>query len=86
MKKVFKNFLERWKAETPKVAKKIRNISFTLAGSLPAAWVMTVNIPQSNLPAWCGTTVAIATFFFAMIGGYAGTRRIDNNNSNESIN
>jgi len=76
MKKIIeliKDLPRQWKAETPKVAKRIRNIAAILTTAIPIAYggVSVLNI---DMPQWFGVTVGVATFVFGLITAAAGTK------------
>lgn len=76
MKKVIafiKDLPRQWRAETPKIAKWIRNIAAIITAVVPTAWVtfQTMNI---TLPDWFTTHVGYITLASLIITGIAGTK------------
>jgi len=68
-----KDLPRQWKAETPKVAKLIRNACGILGSSISSAYgyVVILNI---DMPSWFGTAVGISVFICFLIFGAAGTK------------
>jgi hypothetical protein len=44
--KIIKTLQAKWKAETPDVAKKVRNIAGTITAALPTAWGIVSSMPK----------------------------------------
>ena len=73
IKEFFKEIVRQWKAETPKVAKWIRNISGIITAVVPSAW-MTFNVMGILMPYWFSQNVGYITLAALLITGFAGTK------------
>jgi hypothetical protein len=76
MKKRFKEFIRRWRADTPRRARMIRNAAISLSTLVPSAWGGACALPGITLPTWVGYVVFGFTFLALLVGGVAGTREI----------
>jgi hypothetical protein len=68
-----KDLPRQWKAETPKLAKWIRNIAATIATVVPGAW-LTFQGMGIMLPDWFVNHVGYITLAALVITGIAGTK------------
>lgn len=68
-----KDLPRQWKAETPKMAKWIRNIAGTIAAVVPGAW-LTFQGMGITLPDWFVNHVGYITLAALVITGIAGTK------------
>lgn len=68
-----KSIIRQWKAETPKVAKWIRNISASLSAGLPSLW-LTLKATDANIPIWFSDSIEYIVFITAIITLIAGTK------------
>ena len=68
-----KNIIEQWKGETPKMAKRIRNICATIAISFPSIWItfQTMNIALPNM---VSQIIGYVTLISLIVTGIAGTK------------
>jgi len=73
MKKIINELIRRWRADTPGLAKAIRNIAGTITAIVPTAWV-TFQGMGITLPEWFTNALGYITFASAIIAGIAGTR------------
>ncbi len=76
MKKIIafiKDLPRQWRADTPKVAKWVRNASATIAAVVPGAWLTFQNMGIS-LPEWFVNHVGYITLAALLITGVAGTK------------
>ncbi len=76
MKKIItfiKDLPRRWEAETPRVAKIIRNSAATIAAIVPGAW-LTFQGMGIALPSWFVNHVGYITLAALFITGFAGTK------------
>lgn len=77
-----KEFIRRWRANTPRRARMIRNTAITLSTLVPSAWGGACALPGITLPAWIGYIVFAITFVCLIIAGYAGQKEVkDDGNS-----
>ena len=63
----------QWRAETPIIAKRVRNASATIAAVVPGAW-MTFQGMGIPLPTWFVSHVGYITLIALIITGIAGTK------------
>lgn len=63
----------QWRAETPRMAKRIRNAAATIAAVVPGAW-LTFQGMGISLPAWFVNHVGYITLIALIITGAAGTK------------
>ena len=68
-----KDLPRQWKAETPKVAKWVRNSAATITAVVPTAWI-TFNTMGIMLPTWFVNNVGYITLISLIITGLAGTK------------
>ena len=68
-----KDLPRQWKAETPKIAKRIRNIAAVISTVVPAAW-LTFQGMGIILPEWFVNNVGYITLASLIITGVAGTK------------
>lgn len=76
MKKIIafiKDLPRQWRADTPKVAKWVRNASATIAAVVPGAW-LTFQGMGISLPEWFVNHVGYITLAALLITGVAGTK------------
>ena len=76
MRKIFdfiKDLPRQWKAETPKIAKRIRNVAAVISTVVPAAW-LTFQGMGIILPEWFVNNVGYITLASLIITGVAGTK------------
>ncbi len=68
-----KDIPRKWKSETPKVAKRIRNAAAVISAVVPAAWLtfQGMNIP---LPEFFTNSIGYVTFVSLLIMGVAGLK------------
>jgi hypothetical protein len=65
--------IRRWKAETPMVAKCVRNIAGTITVVVPVAWA-TFQGMNIELPAWFSHSVGYITLASLILTGAAGIK------------
>jgi|WetSurMetagenome_2_1015567.scaffolds.fasta_scaffold284361_3 hypothetical protein len=68
-----KDLPRQWKAETPKVAKWIRNVAGTLTVVLPTAWGV-LSATGIGMPDWFNHSIGYIILGSAVIAGVAGTK------------
>ena len=68
-----KDLPRQWKAETPRIAKWVRNSAATITAVVPTAWV-TFNTMGIMLPPWFVNNVGYITLVSLVITGLAGTK------------
>jgi hypothetical protein len=68
-----KDLPRQWRADTPKVAKWVRNASATIAAVVPGAW-LTFQGMGISLPEWFVNHVGYITLAALLITGVAGTK------------
>lgn len=68
-----KDLPRQWLADTPKVAKWVRNASATIAAVVPGAW-LTFQGMGISLPEWFVNHVGYITLAALLITGVAGTK------------
>ena len=76
MKKIIafiKDLPRQWKAETPKLAKWVRNVAATITAVVPTAW-LTFQGMGIILPEWFVNNVGYITLASLIITGLAGTK------------
>ena len=76
MKKIIdfiKDLPRQWKAETPKLAKWIRNVAAAITAVVPTAW-LTFQGMGITLPEWFVNHVGYITLISLIITGLAGTK------------
>ena len=76
MKKIIlfiKDLPRQWRAETPRIAKLIRNISAVIATAVPGAW-LTFQGMGITLPEWFVNHVGYITLASLIITAIAGTK------------
>ena len=76
MMRFFKKLQADWCAETPILAKRIRNISATLATALPFAY-SAFKATSIQIPVWFSYSVGIMIFICTLIAGISGIQRKD---------
>ena len=77
MKKIWLFLIDlprQWRAETPKIAKDIRNISGSLFVAIPGVWAVIQNMPNIIIPAWVNDCILYATIISGLITLIAGTK------------
>ena len=72
-----KDLPRQWKAETPRIAKWIRNISAVIAAAVPGAW-LTFQGMGITLPEWFVNHVGYITLASLIITAIAGTKEKKN--------
>jgi len=72
-----KDLPRQWKAETPKLAKWIRNAAATITAVVPTAW-LTFQGMGITLPGWFVNNVGYITLASLIITGLAGTKEKKN--------
>lgn len=70
-------FKEKWIADTPIIAKWIRNITGSISAAVPTAW-LTFQTMGIQLPEWFVNNVGYITLISLIITGIAGTREVKN--------
>lgn len=70
---MLKEFIRRWRADTPGLAKAIRNIAGTITAIVPTAW-LTFQGMGITLPSWFVNNIGYITFASLLITGYAGLK------------
>lgn len=70
---IFKDLKRQWDAETPLIAKRIRDIAAILTAVIPTAWG-TFKLMEISLPEWFNNCVGYITFASLLIVGIAGTK------------
>ena len=75
--KIINEIKERWNAETPKIAKIVRNIAATITVVLPSAWGIVMSMPKMLDVVSDSTTKIILyiTLISAIITGVAGIQK-----------
>lgn len=75
--KIIEKIKEQWNAETPKIAKIVRNAAATIAVVLPSAWGIVMAMPKMSDIVSDGTTniVLYVTLISAIITGIAGLQK-----------
>jgi len=73
MRKFLKELVRKWKAETPIVAKCIRNIAGALSVGIPTAW-LAVKALDAPIPTFLSDNVVIITFVSVLITAIAGLK------------
>ena len=73
IKEFFKDVVRQWKAETPKVAKWIRNIAGIITAIVPSSWAA-FTLMSIQMPDWFNHSVGFITFSALLITGIAGTK------------
>lgn len=68
-----KDLPRQWKAETPKIAKRIRNIAVVVSTVMPTAW-LTFQGMGISLPEWFTNNIGYLTLTSLVIVGIAGTK------------
>ena len=68
---IFKELKRRWKADTPEIAKKIRNAAGVISAIVPSAWIA-FSAMGIILPEWFTNHVGYITLLSLIITGYAG--------------
>lgn len=68
-----KDLPRQWKAETPRIAKWVRNYAATVTAVVPTAWI-TFNTMGIMLPVWFVNNVGYITLVSLVITGLAGTK------------
>ena len=74
--KWIKALKRKWKADTPLAAKRIRNVSYVIASSLPTGWAMAKGMNDIILPPWLGISVFVLVLICGTIGTWAGLKEI----------
>lgn len=72
-----KDLPRKWRAETPKLAKWIRNVAGVITAVVPTAW-MTFQGMGIILPYWFTQNVGYITFASLLIAGFAGIKEKKN--------
>ena len=77
IKKIAEKVKQQWNAETPKIAKIVRNAAATITVVLPSAWGIVMSMPKMNDMVSNGTTriVLYTTLISAIITGIAGLQK-----------
>lgn len=75
--KIINKIKEQWNAETPKIAKVVRNAAATIAVVLPSAWGIVMAMPKMSDIVSDSTTriVLYTTLISAIITGVAGLQK-----------
>lgn len=75
--KIIGKIKEQWDAETPKIAKIVRNAAATITIVLPSAWGIVMTMPKMSDAVSIGTTkiVLYVTLISAIITGIAGLQK-----------
>ena len=68
-----KDLPRQWRAETPKIAKRVRNIAAVLSAAIPGAW-LTFQEMGIALPGWVSDYIGYITLISLIITGIAGTK------------
>jgi len=72
--KIIKTLQTRWKAETPLMAKKIRNIAGVITAAMPTAWGIVGSMPKmmdvfpNGFTKWVGYITLIAAIITTIAG------------------
>lgn len=76
-KRIINWITQQWNAETPKIAKIIRNAAATIAVVLPSAWGIVMAMPKMSDIVSDSTTkiVLYVTLISAIITGIAGLQK-----------
>jgi len=74
--KYLRELKRRWKAETPIMAKKVRNTALLIASSLPTGWSIAKGMEDITLPNWVGIAVFIVVLVCGTIGAWAGLKEV----------
>lgn len=69
--------MARWRSETPKWAKRLRNTAATISAALPAAYA-SVSAMNIEIPSTYKYIIASLTFGSVLITAVAGTRETNN--------
>ena len=77
LKRIIEKVKQQWNAETPKIAKMVRNAAATIAIVLPSAWGIVMAMPKMSDIVSDGTTkiVLYVTLISAIIMGIAGLQK-----------
>ncbi len=75
--KIIEKIKKQWNAETPKIAKMVRNSAATITIVLPSAWGIVMAMPKMSDIVSDGTTklVLYVTLISAIITGIAGLQK-----------
>ena len=77
IEKIINWIIQQWNAETPKIAKIVRNAAATITIVLPSAWGIVMAMPKMSDIVSDGTTkiVLYVTLISAIITGIAGLQK-----------
>ena len=77
IEKIINWIIQQWNAETPKIAKMVRNASATITIVLPSAWGIVMAMPKMSDIVSDSTTriVLYTTLISAIITGIAGLQK-----------
>lgn len=77
IKRIINWITQQWNAETPKIAKIVRNAAVTITVVLPSAWGIVMAMPKMSDIVSDSTTkiVLYVTLFSAIITGIAGLQK-----------
>ena len=77
IEKIINWIIQQWNAETPKIAKIVRNASATITIVLPSAWGIVMAMPKMSDIVSDSTTriVLYTTLISAIITGIAGLQK-----------
>ena len=77
LKRIIEKVKQQWNAETPKIAKMVRNAAATITIVLPSAWGIVIAMPKMSDIVSDSTTriVLYTTLISAIIIGIAGLQK-----------
>lgn len=78
--KCIKTLVAKWRSETPRVAKRVRNAAGIIAATVPAAYTA-VTAMGISVPANYQYMIGVLTFAAILITGIAGTKETNNGKS-----
>ena len=77
IEKIINWIIQQWNAETPKIAKMVRNAAATITIVLPSAWGIVMAMPKmSDIVSDSATRIVLyTTLISAIITGIAGLQK-----------